>query len=112
MDVENKLLEDSQIEYNEAKDITGNTIQVGDMILYPMKEDNQRIAILKRGIVVFINTVQNKIWFYEEHGFDKMPYVMSGEYTTSCVYIMERIGEYEWKERGKNGTKGNLIDLD
>jgi hypothetical protein len=111
MDVENKLLEDS-MEYNAVKDITGNTIQVGDMILYPMKEDNQRTAILKRGIVVFINTVQNKIWFYEEHGFDKMPYVMGGEYTTSCVYIMERIGEYEWKERGKNGTKGNLIDLD
>jgi len=109
MDVENKLLEDS-IKYNEVKDITGNTIQVGDMILYPMKEFDQRIAILRRGIVVFINTVQNKIWFYEEHGFDKMPYVMSGEYTTSCVYIMERIGKNEKGEQ--NGTKSNVVNLD
>jgi hypothetical protein len=106
MDVENKLLEDS-IKYNEVKDITGNTIQVGDMILYP---DNQRTAILKRGIVVFINTVQNKIWFYEEHGFDKMPYVMSGEYTTSCIYIMKRIGKNEKGEQ--SGTKSNVVNLD
>jgi hypothetical protein len=109
MDIENKLIENS-IKYNEIKDITGDTIQVGDMILYPTKEFNQRIAILKRGIVVFINTIQNKIWFYEEHGFDKTPYVMSGEYTTSCVYIMERIGKNEKGEQ--NGTKSNVVNLD
>lgn len=86
---------DESVTYNEIKDITGNSIHVGDMILYPelykSEKQSYSIPILKRGIVVFVNLIQNKAWFFEENNFNGFPYIISGEVSSKCTYVMCRI---------------------
>lgn len=85
------IANDEKVIYNEIKDITGNNVQVGDMILYPSEGGNNELVVLKRGIVVFINMIQNKAWFFEENNFNGLPYVISGEVASKCTYVVCRI---------------------
>ncbi len=75
----------------EIKDIVGNVIQVGDMILYPWAEGEGGFCILKRGIVVFINYQQNNVWFFVENNFDGMPLIATEEVARKSLYVMKRI---------------------